>query len=347
MSAENIARLGETPVAIAETHSGIQKSWFMSDSSAAGASYGLIGALTTAVIDAIVNAGPSRRAQRAADEVAKAVPADMLTASLRDAFTEAGESVDGASGVTIGEAATRQMILYKDDPADAILVDVAYVLSEDAAALRVRATASYSNPDLKYVSPYAFKKSVPKSELTGPIYRNTFTYESAPFPLPALTDDLKARMIASINESYTGPNGKLPVAGDDDYKAMQKELEQAGDDELSKSEASFFLVREWLKDDAVPLKAEIESAHAFIARYVMIDINAVDVPSMEGTDRLIDKAESGRVVRMIGSGTESGSYVSTSGATGVFPTYGNATRIAEVHEEKISKLKVQAKSAPK
>ena len=69
-------------MAAAENNRGVEKSWFMTDSSAAGAQYGLIGALVTSVMDAIMNAGPSKRAQQAANEIAALVPADALNVSL-------------------------------------------------------------------------------------------------------------------------------------------------------------------------------------------------------------------------------------------------------------------------
>jgi hypothetical protein len=66
LTTQSIQAIGKVKVAPTENLRGVEKSWFMTDSSAAGAQYGLIGALVTSVMDAIINAGPSKRAQQAA-----------------------------------------------------------------------------------------------------------------------------------------------------------------------------------------------------------------------------------------------------------------------------------------
>ena len=62
MPADAISAVGKAKIAVAQNNNGVEKSWFMTDSSAAGASYGLIGGLVSGIMDAIMNAGPSRRA---------------------------------------------------------------------------------------------------------------------------------------------------------------------------------------------------------------------------------------------------------------------------------------------
>ena len=126
---------------------------------------------------------------------------------------------------------------------------------------------TYTNPDLPYVTPYTFEKAPPKSELSGPLYRNTFTYYSRQLPVPTLTPELRERLIASIQDSARDENGALPVEGTDAFKGMNRELEQARDDNLTKAEIAIFLTREWSKDNGALLRAEVEQAHAFVARY--------------------------------------------------------------------------------
>src|SRR3982751_6561169 len=82
MTTANLQAIGKPKVVVAECLNGVEKSWFMTDSSAATGQYGLIGAIVGGVMDAIMNAGPSRRAQKAADEIAEFVPADVITVSL-------------------------------------------------------------------------------------------------------------------------------------------------------------------------------------------------------------------------------------------------------------------------
>jgi hypothetical protein len=78
--------MGPTSVVIAENNNGVEKSWFYTSTSSAGAAYGLVGVLVTATMDAIINAGPSRRAQKAANEMAELMSIDMLNASLAEQF---------------------------------------------------------------------------------------------------------------------------------------------------------------------------------------------------------------------------------------------------------------------
>lgn len=78
------------------------------------------------------------------------------------------------------------------------------------------ARVSYRSSTLKYATPYTFKGAVPKSELTGPVYQNTFTYHSAQLPIPSLTPDLKQRLVASIQASHQIETGAPPAADSDD-----------------------------------------------------------------------------------------------------------------------------------
>jgi hypothetical protein len=345
MTPETIQAVGKAPVVVAENNNGIEKSWFMVDSSAATASYGLIGGLVGGIMDAIMNAGPSRRAQKAANEIAELLPADALTTSLvwhlQSQVPAADATVSGASLATV---TTVQKITSPSAADGALEINSSYTLSEDASAFRVIARVSLEAKNLPYKTPYKFEKSVPKTELTGPVYRNTFTYHSAQLPVPTLTPDLKSRLVANIEASYKDANGAPPVPDSDDAKALAKELEAARDDKLTKDEIAIFLAREWLKDGGAMLKREVEAAHGFIARYVVQDLNSTVVPSFEGQDVPVETAD-GRTVRRTGAGLDAGSYVSAPSEVTSFTTYGNAIAIAKVHSEKIGALGKQASAA--
>ena len=77
LNASHIEALGPTPVTVFENNTGVGKAWLAQDSSAAGASQGMLGVLISVAFDAMMNAGPSRRAGQAADEVAE-VMTEML-----------------------------------------------------------------------------------------------------------------------------------------------------------------------------------------------------------------------------------------------------------------------------
>jgi hypothetical protein len=345
MTAEALQAVGKAPVVVAENNNGIEKSWFMVDSSAATASYGLIGGLVGGIMDAIMNAGPSRRAQKAANEIAELLPADALTTSLVWHLQSQVPATDATvSGASLATVTTVQKITSPSAADGAIEINSSYTLSEDASAFRVIARVSLQGKNLPYKTPYKFEKSVPKTELTGPVYRNTFTYHSAQLPVPTLTPDLKSRLVANIEASYKDANGAPPAPDSDDAKALAKELESARDDKLTKDEIAIFLAREWLKDGGAMLKREVEGAHGFIARYVVQDLNSTVVPSFEGQDVPVETAD-GRTVRRTGAGLDAGSYVSAPSEVTSFTTYGNAIAIAKVHSEKIGTLGKQASAA--
>jgi hypothetical protein len=285
--------------------------------------------LIAAGLDAMMNAGPSRRATQAADEIAEIMPVDALNASLVESFRRQAQAT--AQGVSISDVKLVQRATAPITINDNVEVTTSYVLSEDASTLRVMVSLSYTNPDMPYVTPYTFEKAPPKSELSGPLYRNTFTYYSRQLPVPVLTPELQERLIASIQDSARDANGALPAEGTDAFKGMTRELAEARDDKLTKAEISIFLAREWSKDNGALLRAEVENAHAFIAQYLVLDMNRTAIPSLTGVDEVVETAADGRTVRRIGSGFMSGSYVSSPSDVMSFSTYGNSVAVARAH----------------
>ncbi|WP_305759367.1 hypothetical protein [Brevundimonas sp.] len=330
LNASHIETLGPTPVTVSENNTGVGKAWLAQDSSAAGASQGLIGVLVSVAFDAMMNAGPSRRATQAADEIAEAVSVEALNASLVEHFRRQA-AVAPAGGVTVSEVKLVQRRTAPITINDNVEVASSYLLSEDATTLQVVFNLSYTNPAVPYVTPYTFEEAPPKSELSGPLYRNTFTWYSRQLPVPVLTPELRERLIASIQDSARDESGALPAEGTDAFKAMTRELEQARDDQLTKAEIAIFLTREWSKDNGALLRAEVEQAHAFIARYALLDMNRTAIPSLTGLDEIVETLPDGRIVRRLGAGVTAGSYVSSPSEVGSFSTYGNSVAVAQVH----------------
>lgn len=382
----HIDTMGPTSVVVAENNSGVEKSWFYTSTASAGAAYGLIGVLVSAAMDAIINAGPSRRAQKAANEMAEEISVEHLNASLAEhlnrnipgnepvivatvtetalvaelapdgstpAPTEAAVIPIAAppppppppSGVYYSDVRTEQRMMARDHIDDAITVSARYTLSEDSSTLRVVAVASYQSAQTPYATPYTFRGSVPRTEREGPAYRNTFTYYSQQLPVPTLTPELRERLIASVQDSARNDAGELPAEGTDEYRAMERELDNARDDRLTKDEIAIFLTREWLRDDGALLRQEIEQAHAFIARQVTLDMNRTSVPSMTGEDELLETQENARTVRRIGAGLEAGSYVSSAGNVTSFSTYGNTISISRSNNERAEAIREAARPA--
>lgn len=345
LNAAHIEAIGPTTVVVAENNTGVMKSWVRQDSSAAAASQGLIGVLVGAAIDGMMNYGPSRRARAAADELAEVMPAEALNASLVEHFTRQIAASEVGPGVTVSDVRTVQKLSSPEAVDDALEVNTSYLLSEDATTLQVTVGVDYQNAGIPYATPYTFEKAPPKSELSGPLYRNVFTYSSDQLPVPTLTAELRERLIASIHDSARDEAGALPAEGTDEWKAMNRELEDARDDRLTKAEIAIFLAREWTRNDGALLRAEIEKAHAFAARYAVLDMNRTEVPSLTGVDEVVETLSDGRTVRRVGPGVQAGSYVSVPGRVTDFVTYGNAAAIAEVNETRIRNLQEQARAA--
>lgn len=330
LNAGHIEAMGPTPVTVSENNIGVGKAWLAQDSSAAGASQGMLGVLFAVAFDAMMNAGPSRRAGQAADEVAEVMPVDALNASLVEHFRRQA-AAEPASGVSISEVKLVQRRTAPITINDNVEVASSYLLSEDATTLKVTVDLSYTNPALPYVTPYTFEEAPPKSELSGPLYRNTFTWYSRQLPVPVLTPELRERLIASIQDSARDASGALPAEGTDAFKGMTRELEEARDDRLTKAEISIFLTREWSRDNGALLRAEIEAAHAFIARYAVLDMNRTAIPSLTGQDEIVETVADGRTVRRLGSGVMAGSYASSPSEVMSFSTYGNSVAVAQAH----------------
>lgn len=345
LNAAHIEAIGPTTVIVAENNNGVMKSWVRQDSSAAAASQGLIGVLVGAAIDGIMNYAPSRRARQAADELAGVMPAEDLNESLVEHFSRQIETAAPGEGVVVSDVRTVQKLTAPGTVDDALEVTTSYLLSEDATTLQVSVAVAYHNAGIPYVTPYTFEKAPPKSELTGPLYRNVFTYSSDQLPVPTLTPELRERLIASIQDSARDESGALPAEGSDEWKAMNRELEEARDDRLTKAETAIFLAREWTRNDGALLRAEIDKAHAFVAKYAILDMNRTAIPSLTGVDEVVETLPDGRTVRRVGPGALAGSYVSVPGRVTDFVTYGNAAAIAEVNETRVRNLQEQARAA--
>lgn len=346
LTSQSIQAIGKVKAVPTENLRGVEKSWFMTDSSAAGAQYGLIGALVTSVMDAIINAGPSKRAQQAANEIAELVPPEALNVSLMSHLQEKVPAADApVNGIVISDVSMTKKLVAPKPLDDVVEIATSYTLSEDASAFRFIANVTYRSSTLKYATPYTFKGAVPKTQLTGPLYSNVFTYQSAQLPIPTLTSDLKARLVASIQDTYKTDTGAAPAPDSQDGKALAKELEGARDEKLTKDEIAIFLTRVWLNDGGAMLKREIENAHAFAAKFIVHDLNYTGVPAVTGKEELVESVTGGRTVRRVGTGPEAGSYVSTPGELTTFTTYGNAASISKASSEKIQKLTSQAKAS--
>lgn len=343
MSAENAARAGATEAEMIENNDGVGKTWFYRSSSGAAAAYGLAGVLASAIVDAVINAGPDARAKRVAGELSAVVSADELNSSLLAELREEARAEGSAPGVHL-TAVNPELLAFSDGLTRAregspgrLVVRATYRLSVDASTLEVVATATYADPATPWQSPYAAANGTREAS-GGPAYRNTFTYASESIPLPVLNDDFKTKLVAAVEAAARDSNGNLPAAGTREHRVYTSELARARDDEFSADEMALFLTVEWTKDNGRLLRTHIAQAHDFIARYVVRDLNDPAVPSMEGVDQRVETMPDGRTVRMIGTGVAAGSYVSSPSTVVGYVNYGNTYSSAPVSAERQQRL---------
>jgi hypothetical protein len=350
MSAENAAIAGATEATYVESNLGVGKGWFYTSTASAGAAYGLVGALTTAVIDAIINAGPSSRATRVAEELAGAMPIDGVNSQMLGELREEVQTGGSGAGITLTAVTSDALIgdplneAARSGISGRLTILTSYTMSEDASALRVVATAIYNDPATPWRTPYTFTRAVPQDQLTGPAYRNTFIYYSDAIATPELTPAFKERLIAAVEAAARDANGNLPEAGSSEFRSYTRELERARDDTFSKDEIALFLTVEWTKDNGAKLREHISAAHDFIARYVVKDINDPTVPSLTGTDERLETLAGDRTVRRVGSGPEAGSYVSSPGNVSTFVTFGNTVNYSQSSRDRAERLRDAART---
>lgn len=342
LTSEQIAAIGETPVAASHNNEGVTKAWFESTAAtSAGSSYGLIGVAVGVTIDAIINAGPAGRATKAADEMARFLSTDQINAGFIEALKKEGAANANAEGVRFGDIQLVQKLAAPDPVDDAIEVDILYVLSEDASTLRATALVTYQNAQFPYVTRYTVDKDqvMPDGETKGPLYRNVLTYFSKQIPAPALTAELKDRLVASIQDSFRDADGNLPAPRSDGARSMEREIAAAKDNDFTADEISIFLTREWLANDAAPLREEVERAHAFFARYIVQDMNRTTLPSITGQNEVLETSDDGRIARRLGTGAEAGTYESLPGNVTTVVRFGNALKMAKVNEDRIAAIR--------
>lgn len=318
------SQVGNPDVHLEANHVGIGASWFYTQSNGAGA--GMVGVIGAAIADAIINAIPSSRATKIANEVSESIVADGLNSSLMGAMNMG--KVSSSTGNSLNVISLVNGLDKAIDNDGKILLSVNYQLSEDASAFKVTAAAKYEDTDVPYVTPYTFEGKVPKSHTEGPVYSNSFVFNSSQFEQPVLTEALKVELVKSVEDSFRDEAGNLPTEGGE-FKKMQKGIKKAKDDKLTKPETSIFLIQNWLKNGGAPMKEEINQAHKFIAKYLAEDLNSTEIPSLDGEDKIVDTQSNGRVVKLVGQGALAGSYVSEPGNVTSFTTYGNAVNYSK------------------
>ena len=362
LTPELMTQMKETDVVLTKNEDGIRAGWtsaaaaptgytdysYMAPPGTSPAAAGIGGALGQAIGAAIVDAAPSARAKRSVAAINTGIDKSELDAALIRKIKAARSEGD----VKIGEISTQTFERKDPDPMDTLKIVSSYTLAEDASALRVKADVTYQSEILSYRTPYDFGEKVPKSEMQGPLYRNSFSYHSDKFDVPELTEEVRAQLVQSINNQYKEDMAAEPTEKEAKKltKNRDKALEKAKDDKLSKTERATLLIGQWRGSGSPVLQEAISEGQDFIAEMLVMDLNNSDVPQFERkvplekknsfwtgvalvTDPIgqneytvLDTKTDGRKVLRIDSGINAGAYVSHP-ANG-FATYGNTYKTA-------------------
>ena len=244
---------------------GVGVQYFAQDSSAAGAPYGLIGALVTATLDAVANSGPIGLAE---DSAAKLSPS-FDHAGVNSHFNEALQTRLGA--VPLFELAPPIQPLSAErkweagafsDPA-ALLTSVEYSLTQDLRTLQVVLTGALVSREAAGPS-VDRAKSKPGKPKAGVVYRNRFTYHSQPLGGLKTPEEVEAEvdLIKAKYRSVRLAERKAP---------MQKEIAAAREQIAPEKTAEFYLAQ-WLANDAALLRSELQAGLAAVAELLASDL---------------------------------------------------------------------------
>ncbi len=323
---------------------GVATTYFAQDSSAAGAQYGLIGALTTAVIDGIANSNPAEIASNNANRIAETIKGDELLAQAYS--TLANTKTQLPTNLNIVFSAPTPLPAKTAKPAkaiDGLNVDIVYLFKADMSALQAYAKASLNVKGVEYKSPYATKDAKSsKPDTTGLIYQNSFNYYSQQLTVPVKPQsDIDAK-VAAI-KAKASKNGAPPKKDTPQYTKMNTEIKQAQKVEYTPKEIADKLADQWLANDGEKLKMEIKAANNFIATQLYKDLARFDVPDFKGVNQVLETLEDGRVIKIAGAGYGAGS-LSSEPKDFIVSGWGNATVYPESAKDKAKeKTKEKAK----
>jgi len=282
------ARLVQPAVYARADDRGIGVQYFAQDSSAAGAQYGLIGALVTATIDAIANSSPLKVAENGADSLAPKFNHAQVTSDFNDAL-----QVQLVTHPSFGPALTvhpldkeRKWESAAFTEQAVLLTRVEYAVTQDFRSLDVVLTAEAFSRDAAAAATQGKKGA--KAD-AGMIYRNRFEYFSV--PLPALAEKSPEQVeqeIAQIKAKY----GKVKPASQTALN-MKKEIDRARQPTPASEKAQHYLAL-WLADDAAFMRKELVTGLATVSELLVKDLQdptPVDAQAAQPKTVLVDGTE--------------------------------------------------------
>lgn len=248
---------------------GVGVQYFAQDSSAAGAPYGLLGALVSAAVDAALNWGPMDIAQNGADKLAPTFKHDQVTADLTSTLQAelATMSLFNPSPAITPLDAERKWELSAFTEDALLLTSVEYTLTQDFRSLDVVLTATaFSREAAGPTQAKSKSKSKPNKD-AGRVYRNRLEYHSQPLaPFQEKTQEEIDAEIAQIKAKYLTNR-----RNDRQLAAMRKEMQEARRKAPPGVKAEHYLTQ-WLADDAALLRQELKAGVATVTDLLAMDL---------------------------------------------------------------------------
>lgn len=304
---------------------GLGVQYFAQDSSAAGAPYGLIGALVSATIDAIANASPAGIARDSATKLASAYDADSLHAEMSLALsTDPRKATSPGATIPVTKMPTKQKLILAEMTADEVLaVEFFYSLTQDLRAVQVVGMTTLFSKSAA--------KSAPKGSKAGMIYRNRFEYLSEPLPpAPPKSKEQIDAEVALIEAKYAdaGKKKASPEAQRKAEIARRAEIEEARKSDSPRAQADY-LVQQWLSDDGLRLRAAVRTGTSSVVSLLASDLadpSNVDVKAKLPPESIVKQDDTRVTVR-----TNAGAFIGslTSRPVGYAKPLGNATAYPE------------------
>jgi hypothetical protein len=270
---------------------GIGVQYFAQDSSAAGAPYGLIGALVTATMDAIANASPRKIASNGADALVPRFDHQRVSADFNGALRTQ------LSTVPSFDPALTVQPLDKDRKWEAaafmeqsvLLTSVEYNITPDFRSFHVLMTATALSKDAAAEAAKSKKGGKPDA---GVIYRNRLEYYSMPLAaIPEQPPEQIEQQIAQIRAKY----GKVK-SGSQAALEMKREMDQARRPMPADEKAKVYIAQ-WLAEDAALLRREMLTGLTTVAGLLARDLqDRAPVDTQAGQPKTVIADGSDRVV---------------------------------------------------
>lgn len=275
LDAATAGKLREAAVYAKVDDRGFGVQYFAQDSSAAGAQYGLIGALVTATMDAIANSGPIEIAENGATQLAPVFNHELAAGQFNESLqAQLGQApLFGAAPAVQPLDKERKWEANAFSEPAALLTSVEYSLTQDLRSLEVVLTAMAVSKDAVQAGSGSKTNRKPGP---GIVYRNRLEYHSAPVAafaeksqqeIDAEIEQIKAR----YSQAQATDRRKSSRTTAERNAAMKKEIAKARKTAPADVKAEYY-VGQWLANDAALLRSELQTGLATVADLLARDL---------------------------------------------------------------------------